>query len=272
MSRATILCVDDRPQFLSTLASALRRANYSAITASDNTEAYERLKDSSRPIDAAVIDIVLADKDLQNHDGVLLATSLKGSIPVVILSGYIEDTVVLDRAGVACWISKHDPEWEPQLLEQLSRLTHPAVYVSHEGSPRAREVFDAVRSLGPRVLPELVEGDGEWDVIRKPALLRRFAFAVVLLPAVGAGAERERAIRKWGYLQGALGPENVLTFCEGQLGGEATASQECSRFDGDGAWRSVLEQRLRAVNLVSDSRDSPAPEPPGEAGAADRRQ
>lgn len=264
MPRATILCVDDRPQFLSTLASVLRRANYAAITASDNVEAFERLKDPSRSIDAAVIDIVLADRDLRNRDGVLLARALKSRIPVVILSGYIEDSADLERAGVACWISKHDSEWEPKLLGWLSHLTHPAVYVSHEGSPRAREISHAIQSLGLRVLPDLAEGDGDWDVIRKPALVNRFAFAVVLLPAEGAGADRERAIRKWGYLQGALGPENVLALCEGLSGGEGTADQECLRFDREGGWKSVLEQRFQAANLIGSSPKAPFVEHPRE--------
>lgn len=264
MPRATILCVDDRPQFLSTLASALRRANYAAVTASDNVEAYECLKDPSRSIDAAVIDIVLADRDLWNRDGVLLAKALKNQIPVVILSGNIEDPADLERAGVACWISKRDSEWEPKLLGWLNRLTHPAVYVSHEGSPRAREVSNAVRSFGLRVLSDLAEGDGDWDVIRKPALLNRFAFAVVLLPAEGAGADRERAIRKWGYLQGALRPENVLALCEGLHGGDGAADQECLRFDDEGGWKSVLEQRLHAANLVGNSSETPFGEHPRE--------
>lgn len=263
MALATILCVDDSPQSLNDLESTLRRANYAPITASNNVEAYARLNDSSTSIDAAVIDLRLVDTDLKNRDGVWLAGALKNKIPVVILSAYIDDTESLEHAGVAGWVAKA-PGWEPQLLELLVRLTKPAVYVSHEGSPRAREVSDVVKSLGLRVLPDLAEGDGDWDVIGKPALLQRFAFAVVLLPAERTGAVRERAIRKWGYLQGACKNEYVLTLWEDQQNGGGNPEHDHLGFDAEGAWKNILEQRLRAVGLVKDAVAPETSEKPSE--------
>ncbi|MEE9553861.1 MAG: sigma-54 dependent transcriptional regulator [candidate division Zixibacteria bacterium] len=98
-----ILIVDDEPNILSTVGSALRRSGYDVLTAGSFDEAVGLLNDT---IDVALLDVWLGDKD-----GIELLSFIKGkypSIESVMISGHaeIETAVKAVKAGAFDFLEK----------------------------------------------------------------------------------------------------------------------------------------------------------------------
>jgi len=98
-----ILIVDDEPNILSTVGSALRRSGHDVITA-DSFDAASKVLDDI--IDAALLDVWLGDKD-----GIELLSYIKDKFPsidVVMISGHaeIETAVKAVKAGAFDFLEK----------------------------------------------------------------------------------------------------------------------------------------------------------------------
>ncbi len=98
-----ILIVDDEPNILSSVGSALRRSGYDVATAGSFTEAKRNLDDS---IDVALLDVWLGD-----GDGIELLSIIKKKIPhveCVMISGHaeIETAVTAVKSGAYDFLEK----------------------------------------------------------------------------------------------------------------------------------------------------------------------
>jgi two-component system, OmpR family, KDP operon response regulator KdpE len=122
-----LLVVDDEPDFLHTLATALRGAGYeveTAATARSAVASVERLKP-----DALVLDLVLPD-----GSGVEVCTELRAwtNVPIVVVSavGEEEEKVAALDAGADDYVTKPfalaelEIDREAQLVRREGRLVH----------------------------------------------------------------------------------------------------------------------------------------------------
>ena len=104
MARATVLVVDDEPNILRTVRTALRAEGYEVETAEDGAAALERLSTRS-------YDVVLLDVQLPKVGGleVLQRARAQGlETPVVMMSGHgtIETAVQATRLGARDFLEK----------------------------------------------------------------------------------------------------------------------------------------------------------------------
>lgn len=124
MPVATILVVDDDPDFVEVMCIVLTSADYKVVSASNSAEAFERIK-AEKP-DLMFLDIMMSTIT----DGLELSEQLRQDpalryLPVIIVSS-IADTVRADMgpmngtSQVRAWISK--PVAPKQLLETVHRV------------------------------------------------------------------------------------------------------------------------------------------------------
>ncbi len=114
MSGARILVVDDEPQILRALQTALRGAGYDAEAAATGEEALT--KAAAHPPEAVILDLVLPDRS-----GVEVCRELRGwsRVPIIILSAVGEegDKVAALDAGADDYVTK--PFGVEELLARL---------------------------------------------------------------------------------------------------------------------------------------------------------
>jgi PAS domain S-box-containing protein len=95
VSRGTVLVVEDEPTVRDMTKAILRRAGWSVIDVASGTEAWQLIESMVHPIDALVTDVVMP-----GMSGITLAERVLDRDPsmrVVLLSGYTEDTLDLER-------------------------------------------------------------------------------------------------------------------------------------------------------------------------------
>jgi two-component system cell cycle sensor histidine kinase/response regulator CckA len=114
----TVLIVEDDPAIRDMTAKLLKRAGYDVLTVANGSEAIARAKDAG-PIDVLVTDVVMPAMS-----GIELAELMMDRYPligVVLLSGYIAETLHLERATArgATFVAK--PVSSTQLLESVGR-------------------------------------------------------------------------------------------------------------------------------------------------------
>ena len=100
----TILCVEDEPDILENNRKALMDAGYTALTASNLTEAKEHL--SNRTPDAIVLDIMLPDGN--GLDFLKELREAGSNVPVIMLTAWNENADVAKglRAGANDYLGK----------------------------------------------------------------------------------------------------------------------------------------------------------------------
>ncbi|HEU0245127.1 MAG TPA: ATP-binding protein [Candidatus Limnocylindrales bacterium] len=116
-SRGSILLVEDEPSVRDMTRTVVRRAGWNVIDVPSGDEAWQLIQSMVHPIDALVSDVVMP-----GISGITLAERVMDrdpSVRVVLLSGYTEDTLDLDRvvARGARFVAK--PLSGRQLLEAL---------------------------------------------------------------------------------------------------------------------------------------------------------
>jgi two-component system cell cycle sensor histidine kinase/response regulator CckA len=116
-SRGTVLLVEDEPAVREMTKAVLRRAGWNIIDVASGDEAWQLVQSMVQPIDALVSDVVMP-----GISGITLAERVMEHDPavrVVLLSGYTEDTLDLDRvvARGARFVAK--PLSGRQLLDAL---------------------------------------------------------------------------------------------------------------------------------------------------------
>ncbi len=170
MSRGTILVVDDEPNILRTVKTALRVEGYDTDTASTGNAALERLQ--SRAYDLALLDVQLPEV---NGLEVLRRVRAQGlDVPVIVMSGHgtIEMALQATRLGARDFLEK--PLSTDRLLLaignalEVARLKGELQELKEAAGPAAallgdsavmRELRDRVRLAASASAPVLVTGE-----------------------------------------------------------------------------------------------------------------
>lgn len=128
MNSKTILVVDDEAHILQVVSLKLQNAGFTVVTAGDADEAFDVASSQT-------IDLVITDYQMPGPSGLELARRLhkepgKRDLPVILLTahGLALDQVELNRAGVACCLSKPFSPREVlgkvhTLLEQVEKVS-----------------------------------------------------------------------------------------------------------------------------------------------------
>ena len=114
--KATVLVVDDEPYILQACSEALARVGHEVVTARDGATAMEAI--NSRPVDAAVLDIVLPDTD-----GLRLLEATRARNPnavVVLITGFAS----VDTAMEAVRLGAYEYLRKPFAAEDLVRIVN----------------------------------------------------------------------------------------------------------------------------------------------------
>jgi CheY-like chemotaxis protein len=85
---ATILCIDDDPRILELYATLIEAKGYKVLTASDGPTGIALTR--THRIDAVVLDLNMSGMD--GHEVAQVLTKEQPTLPVVILSGYPDET------------------------------------------------------------------------------------------------------------------------------------------------------------------------------------
>jgi two-component system response regulator HydG len=158
-----LLLVDDDRAFRVSTAELLRQDGYEVLTAAGAAEAGERIRES--PVDLVLLDVRMPSV---SGIGVLETLRLRGErVPVLMISGFgtIETAVEALQKGADDFLTKPvDPEVLSRkvadLLERRPAGWDDFTALGMVGRSRAmREVYDAVRRVGPSDATVLVTGD-----------------------------------------------------------------------------------------------------------------
>lgn len=120
---ATILVVDDQPDFVELISHSLTKAGHSIVTAVNGREALERAIDS--PPDAIVLDVMLPEMDGLSVCEMLRRIPSTSEIPVLILSacGSSESRKLGLEVGANAYVTKpFSPRDLVGRVEQLLEL------------------------------------------------------------------------------------------------------------------------------------------------------
>jgi two-component system KDP operon response regulator KdpE len=143
-----VLACDDEPQIVRALKVILRQEGYSVLTAGNMNEALDLV--AVRPVDAAIVDLVLPD-----GDGIELCRRLRecSEMPIIILSavGDEEQKVSAFKAGADDYITK--PFGPRELLARLEA-------VLRRVSPEAEESVITFGGLEIDLAAHIVRRDG----------------------------------------------------------------------------------------------------------------
>jgi DNA-binding NtrC family response regulator len=142
---AEILCIDDNETALQIRKAILEIAGYSVVTACDVELAMQLFASSS-------VELVVSDHLLQGKTGTELAAEmrrLKPTIPIIIMSGMVEEPEGMEHADLFITKGEAPPIWLKKIADVLqeSRSQGPRVEsLSHAGrsvpSPFRNEGYD----------------------------------------------------------------------------------------------------------------------------------
>ena len=114
---ATILCIDDNEIALKVRRMVLEVAGYSVLTASDVELAMQSFI-------SAAVDMVMSDHLLQGKTGTDLAAEmkrLKPTIPIVIVSGMVEEPEGMEHADLFIGKGEPPPIWLKKISDVLQK-------------------------------------------------------------------------------------------------------------------------------------------------------
>jgi signal transduction histidine kinase/CheY-like chemotaxis protein len=95
--RGSVLVVDDDETVRSLAGAALARAGYAVVTAIDGEDALAKLRGDPLQFDAVLLDLTMPKLD--GEDTLMALRVMAPSVPVVLTSGYSEQTVALRFVG-----------------------------------------------------------------------------------------------------------------------------------------------------------------------------
>lgn len=115
--KRSILCVDDEERDLQLQRATFENAGFHVNVARTLHEVKQTL--AEQPVDAVVLDYRLA-----NADAISVAISVRKKfprMPIVVLSGYVEDIPEYFKRAVDACLAKHDPaeNWVASLYAQF---------------------------------------------------------------------------------------------------------------------------------------------------------
>ena len=96
---ATILVVDDDLPVLEVACKALSRSGYDVLRASSGREALDVVRDAGPDIDLLLTDVVMPE--MSGRELAEAARDLLPDLPVLYMSAYTEDEVILEGVRVA---------------------------------------------------------------------------------------------------------------------------------------------------------------------------
>jgi DNA-binding NtrC family response regulator len=114
---ATILIIDDNEAALNVRKMVLEVAGYSVLTASDVGRAMHLFT-------ASTVDIVMSDHLLQGKTGTELAAEmkrLKPTIPIVIMSGVVQEPEGMEHADLFICKGEAPPVWLKKISDLLQQ-------------------------------------------------------------------------------------------------------------------------------------------------------
>src|SRR5664280_951516 len=115
--KPTLLCVDDNQTVLHFRKMLLESVGYSVLVASDSVTAIELFSSSA-------VDMVMSDHLLQGKTGTELAAEmkrLKPTIPIVIVSGMVEEPEGMDHADLFICKGEPPPIWLKKISDVLQK-------------------------------------------------------------------------------------------------------------------------------------------------------
>jgi DNA-binding response OmpR family regulator len=114
---ATILCIDDNERALNVRKMVLEMAGYSVLAAIDVESAMQLFISST-------VDMVISDHLLQGKTGTELAAEirrLKPTIPIVIVSGMVQEPEGMEHADLYIVKGEAPPVWLKKISDLLQR-------------------------------------------------------------------------------------------------------------------------------------------------------
>ncbi|MBI9099347.1 MAG: response regulator [Spirochaetaceae bacterium] len=118
----TILAVDDSAVIRLYFEESLKETDYAILTAKDGNNALQQIEKSENPIDAFIIDIIMA-----GMDGLTLIRHIRQlknyrDTPIMVLTSLSDPSSVEEArsAGANCWVNK--PFEIEQVLSALDKL------------------------------------------------------------------------------------------------------------------------------------------------------
>ena len=112
-----IMIIDDEKPILESIEKQLKEQNFNLYLESDPVEAIEKLKNNK-------IDIVLCDMRMKPISGLEVLNTLKieyPKIPVIILTGYVDDNIYESVKKVGCAHFLLKPIRKKELIEAINR-------------------------------------------------------------------------------------------------------------------------------------------------------
>lgn len=114
---ATVLCIDDEGTPLKVRKMVLEMAGYSVLTATDPRFAMQLFT-------ASAVDVVISDHPLQGMTRTELAAKmkrLKPRIPIVIISGLIQEPEAMEHADLYIVKGEAPPIWLKKISDLLQQ-------------------------------------------------------------------------------------------------------------------------------------------------------
>jgi len=121
---ARVLVVDDDPLVRSTIAALLQRQKFDTVQASTAEDALQLLGRTDTPFDLVVSDVRMPG--MNGCDLALAIRALNPSLPVLLMSGYVDDHAVYERIEAAGLVLMSKPFNVADFLAFVKRTIHAA--------------------------------------------------------------------------------------------------------------------------------------------------
>ena len=186
-SRGTVLIVDDEPYVRDSLATVLRRANYSVQTSSGVQEAL-------RPGTLEGLDAVITDLRMPGQDGLVLLRTLaeaEPGVPVIVLTGHgtVPSAVECMKAGAYDYLLKPA---RPEVLELVLERA-----LRESTMRRELEYLRSRGGRGPAPRRPIGVSPGWTHVVEMIELAASTDTSVLLLGESGTGKEEAAQLLHW---------------------------------------------------------------------------
>lgn len=126
---ARVLVVDDDPLVRSTIAALLRRQHFDTVQAATAEDALQLLGRTDTPFDLVVSDVRMPG--MNGCDLALAIRSLNPSLPVLLMSGYVDDHTVYERIEAAGLVLMSKPFNVTDFLAFVKRAVRTAGEARH---------------------------------------------------------------------------------------------------------------------------------------------
>jgi predicted nucleotide-binding protein len=278
--KATILFADNDPAFLATRREFLERAGYTVISASNPTEARQKLEIGE--IDLAILDIRLEnDDDERDTSGLMLAKSVARATPKIILTNfptfdYVREALrpqldglpvavdfIMKAEGVPALLSTVEDVLKTVAVQKQGTQPQPKVFIAHGHDSEARETVSAfLKDIGIKPIILFEEADrGETIIEKLERCCQEADFAIVLFTPDDFGypkedprqlkpRARQNVVFELGYMTARLGRRRVRMLYQPDVEIPTNfLSVLYIEMDKSGKWKTYLERELKDAGI-----------------------